>query len=120
MKSRRIQSIAWAFAGLMMTGQAFAEDVPKPAATDEVFMPGLRRIGVMAGQVVECSADADKPAKIGEAMALANQIAIHFGLEAAFNYAGAVGYGSGHAFDKAGCAQSIDGWKVIQAKYLNK
>jgi hypothetical protein len=91
MKSRRIQSIAWAFAGLMMTGQAFAEDMPKPAATDEAFMTGLRRIGVMAGQVVECSADADKPAKIDEAKELANQIAIHFGLKAAFNYAGAVG-----------------------------
>jgi hypothetical protein len=49
-----------------------------------------------------------------------HQIAIHFGLRAAFNYAGAVGYGSGHAFDKANCAQSIDGWKAIQAKYLNK
>jgi hypothetical protein len=71
-------------------------------------------------QVVECSADAEKPAKIDEAMELANQIAIHFGLKAAFNYAGAVGYGSGHAFDKANCTQSIDGWKAIQDKYLNK
>jgi len=24
------------------------------------------------------------------------------------------------AFDKAGCTQSIDGWKAIQAKYINK
>jgi hypothetical protein len=112
--------MALTFACLMATGQAFAEDLPKSAATDDAFMTGLRRIGVMAGQAVECSADADKAAKIGEAMALANQIAIHFGLEAAFNYAGAVGYGSGHAFDKAGCTQSIDGWKAVQAKYLNK
>lgn len=25
-----------------------------------------------------------------------------------------------HTFDKAGCAGSIEGWKAIQAKYLNK
>ncbi|HKM74484.1 MAG TPA: hypothetical protein VJX94_31235 [Stellaceae bacterium] len=74
----------------------------------------------MAGQVVECSADAERQAKIAEAMELANKIAIHFGLKAAFNYVGAVGYGSGHPFDKAGCTQSIDGWKEIQAKYLTK
>jgi hypothetical protein len=105
---------------LTLTGQAFAENVPKPADADETFITGLRRIGVMAGQVVECSAEADRPAKINDAMELANQIAIHFGLRAAFNYAGAVGWGSGHAFDKAGCTQSIEGWKAIQAKYLNK
>jgi hypothetical protein len=74
----------------------------------------------MAGQMIECSADADKQAKIGEAMELANQITIHFGLKAAFNYVGAVGYGSGHAFDKAGCTQSIAGWKEVQTKYLGK
>lgn len=135
MRSRRIQIFALAIACLTLTGPAFAaegvakptdnvakaiDNVPKPAASDQTFIIGLRRIGVMAGQVVECSADADKPAKIDEAMELANQIAIHFGLKAAFNYAGAVGYGSGHAFDKAACVQSINGWKEIQAKYLNK
>jgi len=120
MRSFRIQSFALALVCLTLTGQAFAQNVPKPADTDETFLTGLRKIGVMAGQVVECAPDADKTAKIGEAMELANQIAIHFGLTAAFNYAGAVGYGSGHTFDKAGCAQSIDGWKAIQAKYLNK
>jgi len=74
----------------------------------------------MAGQVVECSADADKQDQISRAMELANQIAIHFGLKAAFTFAGALGYGSGHPFDKAGCGQAVDGWKQIQAKYLNK
>jgi len=120
MRSCRIQFFALALGCLTLTGSAFADNVPKPADTDETFVTGLRRIGVMAGQVVECTADAEKPAKIDEAMELANQIAIHFGLRAAFNYAGAVGYGSGHAFDKANCTQSIDGWKAIQAKYLNK
>ena len=135
MRSRRIQIFALAIACLTLTGPAFAADgvakptdnvakaidnVPKPAASDQTFIIGLRRIGVMAGQVVECSADADKPAKIDEAMELANLIAIHFGLKAAFNYAGAVGYGSGHAFDKAACVESINGWKEIQARYLNK
>src|SRR5271165_6356521 len=119
MRSRRIQTFCSAFAlalgCLVLTGSAFA-DMPKPADADDAFLTGLRRIGVMAGQVVECSGDAEKPVKIGEAMELANQIAIHFGLTAAFNYAGAVGYGSGHAFDKADCTKSIDGWKAIQAK----
>ncbi|MGC2200720.1 MAG: hypothetical protein WA633_11325 [Stellaceae bacterium] len=120
MGSYRSHLFALALGSLTLAGPAFAENVPKPVDTDETFLTGLPRIAVMAGQVVECSADADKPAKIDDAMELANQIAIHFGLRAAFNYAGTVGYGSGHAFDKANCTQSIDGWKAIQAKYLNK
>ncbi len=74
----------------------------------------------MAGQVVECSADADKQDQISRAMELANLIAIHFGLKAAFTFVGSLGYGSGRPFDKAGCSQAIEGWKQIQAKYLNK
>jgi len=97
-----------------------APNVPTPPDADETFLTGLRRVGVMAGQVVECSADAEKQAKIGQAMELANKIAIHFGLKAAFNYVGAVGYGSGHPFDKAECSKSAEGWKEIQAKYLSK
>jgi len=99
---------------------ARAPNVPTPPDADETFLTGLRRVGVMAGQVVECSADAEKQAKIGQAMELANKIAIHFGLKAAFNYVGAVGYGSGHPFDKAECSKSAEGWKEIQAKYLSK
>ena len=135
-----IQSFALALACLTLAGQAFAQTAPAPNApapsapvqatpapnvpaapdTDETFLTGLRRVGVMAGQVVECSADADRQAKIGQAMELANKIAIHFGLKAAFNYVGAVGYGSGHPFDKADCGKSAEGWKEIQAKYLTK
>ena len=74
----------------------------------------------MAGQVVECSADADRQKQISRAMELANLIAIYFGLKAAFTFTGALGYGSGRPFDKATCGQAIDGWKQIQAKYLNK
>jgi hypothetical protein len=97
-----------------------APNVPTPPDADETFLTGLRRVGVMAGQVVECSADAERQVKIGQAMELANKIAIHFGLKAAFNYVGAVGYGSGHAFDKPDCSRAAEGWKEIQAKYLSK
>jgi hypothetical protein len=135
MSLHRIQSFALALACLTLAGQALAQNAPPPSApaqtpaapnvsaapdTDETFLTGLRRVGVMAGQVVECSADAEKQAKIGQAMELANKIAIHFGLKAAFNYVGAVGYGSGHPFDKADCSRSAEGWKEIQAKYLTK
>jgi hypothetical protein len=59
------------FVCLTLAGQAFTDNVPKPAETnvpkptdtDQTFLLGLRRIGVMAGQVVECSAEADKPAR---------------------------------------------------------
>lgn len=94
--------------------------VKTPPDADQDFLIGLRRVGVMAGQVVECSAPADQQMQISQAMELANQIAVHFGLKAAFNFVGALGYGSGHPFDKAGCKQAIDGWKQIQAKYLSK
>src|ERR1700720_13036 len=60
-----------------------AQDVPTPPADNPTFLDGLRRVGVMAGQVVECSADADKQDQISRAMELANLIAIHFGLKAA-------------------------------------
>ena len=116
MSLRRIQSLALALACLTLAGQALAQNapvqtppapsapvpatpaapnVPTPSDADETFLTGLRRVGVLAGQVVECSADADRQAKIGQAMELANKIAIHFGLKAAFNYVGAVGYGFG-------------------------
>ena len=87
-----------------------APNVPAAPDADETFLTGLRRVGVMAGQVVECSTDADRQAKIGQAMELGNKIAIHFGLKAAFNYVGAVGYGSGHPFDKADCIRAAEGW----------
>lgn len=140
MSLHRIQPFVLALACLTLAGQALAQntpapntpapsaplqataapDVPRPPDADETFLTGLRRVGVMAGQVVECSAHAEKQAKIAQAMELANKIAVHFGLRAAFNYVGAVGYGSGHPFDKADCTRSAEGWKEIQAKYLSK
>ena len=63
-----------------------AQDVPTPPADNPSFLDGLRRVGVMAGQVVECSAEADKQDQISRAMELANLIAIHFGLKAAFTF----------------------------------
>jgi hypothetical protein len=98
-----------------------ASKVMTPPDADEAFVTGLRRVGVMAGQAVQCSTTpTDRQAQISEAMELANQIALHFGLRAAFNFVGALGYGSGKPFDKTGCSQAIDGWKEIKAKYLNK
>ena len=97
-----------------------AQIAPNSPASNEAFLTGLRRVGVMAGQVVACSTEKDKQAQISQAMDLANLIAIHFGLKAAFTFVGALGYGSGNPFDKAGCPQAIDGWKQIKAKYLNK
>jgi hypothetical protein len=131
MKTCRTRLALLMFSGLIFAGPAVAQtssgttappahNVPTPPDADQSFLIGLRRVGVMAGQVVECSPGADKQAQISQAMELANQIAIHFGLRAAFNFVGALGYGSGHAFDKAGCSQAIDGWKQIEAKYLNK
>jgi hypothetical protein len=102
------------------TPAAPAQGVPTPPADSQSFLDGLRRVGVMAGQVVECSSDADRQEQISRAMDLANLIAVHFGLKAAFTFTGALGYGSGRPFDKTTCAQAIDGWKQIQAKYLNK
>jgi hypothetical protein len=93
---------------------------PKAADTDENFMLGLRRVGVMIGQVVECSSDTDRPVQIAKVMDLANKIAINFGLKSAFTFVGSVGYGSGHPFEKTECEQANNGWKDIQAKYLNK
>ena len=102
------------------TPAARAQEVPTPPADNPTFLDGLRRVGVMAGQVVECSTDSDKQDQISRAMELANLIAIHFGLKAAFTFTGALGYGSGRPFDKAACIQAIEGWKQIHAKYLNK
>ena len=134
MRSYRLRATILALACLTSAGPALAQnlsttpaapaapaqEVPTPPADNPSFLDGLRRVGVMAGQVVECSAEADKQDQISRAMELANLIAIHFGLKAAFTFTGALGYGSGRPFDKAGCGQAIDGWKQIQAKYLNK
>ena len=131
MRSYQLRAALLALACLTSAGLALAQnppttpappaqEVPTPPADNPTFLDGLRRVGVMAGQVVECSADADKQNEISRAMELANLIAIHFGLKAAFTFTGALGYGSGRPFDKASCGQAIEGGKQIQAKYLNK
>jgi hypothetical protein len=145
MRPRRTYTAALILGGLMLAGPAAAQNASRPAqaqpaqtqtapaqtqtaaqnapqapdANDE-FILGRRRIGVIAGQVVECADEKDRPNKITDAMSLADQIAIHFGLKAAFNYVGAVGYGAGKPFDKANCQQSIANWSEIQSKYANK
>ena len=138
MRSYRIRAVILALAGLTLAAPAPAQKAPGPAGSAtatptlpdqnaktppdpaQAFLTGLRRVGVIAGQVLVCSTDKDRPAQIAQAMELANYIAIDFGLKAAFDFVGALGYGSGHPFDKAGCSQAMDEWKQIQTKYLNK
>ena len=135
MRSHRIRPVILALASLTLAGPALAQKAPGSApgtagAPDQnakaspdpaqAFLTGLRRVGVIAGQVLVCSTDKDRPAQIAQAMELANYIAIDFGLKAAFDFVGALGYGSGHPFDKAGCSQAMDEWKQIQTQYLNK
>lgn len=109
-----------AFAQTANAPAAPAQNVPTPPDADEAFLTGLRRVGVLAGQAIQCSPEAEKKAKISDAMELADQVAMHFGLRAAFSFVGATGYGSGHPFDKAACPQALEGWKNLVAKYLNK
>jgi hypothetical protein len=83
-------------------------------------MTGLRRVGVMAGEVVQCTAEADRKTPIADAMQLSNEIAMHFGLAAAFNFNPAVGYDAGKPFDKSGCSDAVAGWNCIKQKYLSQ
>ena len=83
-------------------------------------MTGIRKIGVMTGQAYACSKEAEQP-QIGQgAIDLATQVALHFGLQAAFVYSGSFGYGIGHEFDHAICPQAIADFKALQAKYLGR
>ena len=135
MRSRYTTFVAFALAGLMIAGPAIAQTTEAPAKgavtspsstghapvdSDAGFMTGLRRIGVMGGQVIQCGPAADHQAEVTSAMDLANLVALHFGLAAAFNFIGAVGYGSGKPFDKSGCAEATAGWNNIKQKYLDQ
>ncbi len=130
MNSQRIRFVLMALAGFGLAGPAFAQapstpaapkqNVPTPPDADEAFLTGLRRVGVLAGQAIQCSPEADRKAQISDAMELADQVALHFGLRAAFSFVGATGYGSGHPFDKSVCPQALESWKGLVAKYLNK
>ncbi len=137
MRARYSTFATFVMAGLMVAGPAIGQTTSAPAQaagssappspaghvavdSDEIFMTGLRRIGVMAGEVVQCAPSEDRKAEVSDAMDLANQVALHFGLAAAFNFIGAVGYGSGQPFDKSGCAQATSGWDNITQKYLTQ
>jgi hypothetical protein len=98
---------------------AFADNPPKKGSdADDAFMTGIRKLGVMSGEAYACSSDADKP-QVGQgAIDLATQVSLHFGLQAAFIFSGSFGYGTGHDFDHAACAQAIADFKALQAKYL--
>ena len=100
---------------------ALAQETQKKGSdADEAFMTGIRKIGVMTGQAYACSKEAEQP-QIGQgAIDLATQVALHFGLQAAFVYSGSFGYGIGHEFDHAICPQAIADFKALQAKYLGR
>jgi hypothetical protein len=130
MNLRRASFILLSGVGLMIAGPAFSQQAPatspaaQPAPTapdsDPAFMQGLRRVGVMAGEVIQCTDEADRKTPISDAMQLSNQIALHFGLAAAFNFSSAVGYGAGKPIDKTACPGAVSGWDGIKQKYLGE
>jgi hypothetical protein len=111
-------------AALLLAGvaiPAFAAGEPKKGSdADEEFMLGIRKVGVMVGQAFACTGE-EARGSIGEdALQLANQIAIHFGLQAAFIFSGSFGYGTGHPFDTTTCPATLANFKTLQQKYLGK
>jgi hypothetical protein len=125
---RMTAAAMWAVAGIT-AGPVLAQQVPlaatPPAAppspgADQDFLLGLRRMGVVAGHAVACAPQRNREPVIESASDLAKEIAMQFGLNAAFHFMGAVGYGSGHPFDKAICAQAEQDWKAIQQKYMGQ
>jgi hypothetical protein len=115
-------------AALLVGGPAFAQGAPasappaSPASPggDQTFLLGLRRIGVVAGHAVACAADKDKQAVIERATDLAGELAMQFGLNASFQFVGAVGYGTGRPFDMATCKDANAEWNRIQQKYFEQ
>ena len=118
-RTRDVVLTAMLLAGL--AGSAFAADEPKKGSdADEEFMLGIRKVGVMVGEAFVCTGDAAGTGVGQDALQLANQIAPHFGLQAAFVFSGAFGYGTGHTFDKATCPATLANFKSVQQKYLGK
>jgi hypothetical protein len=104
-----------------LAGSAFSADEPRKGSdADEEFMLGIRKVGVMVGEAFVCAGDAAGTGVGQDALQLANQIATHFGLQAAFIFSGSFGYGTGHTFDKATCPETLANFKSLQQKYLGK
>jgi hypothetical protein len=111
------------FGGPGLAQEARPDASPARAASpgsDQTFLLGLRRIGVVAGHAVTCAADNNKKAVIESATDLAKEIALQFGLNAAFQFVGAVGYGTGRPFDMTTCKDASAEWSRIQQKYLEQ
>jgi hypothetical protein len=121
----RFQRKACVLAGILSTslltsGASGADEPKKGSDADEEFMLGIRKVGVMVGEAFVCSGDAAGAGVGQDALELANQIATHFGLQAAFVFSGSFGYGTGHTFDKATCPETLANFKALQQKYLGK
>jgi hypothetical protein len=116
-----MRSILTAIAlAVSLNAPAFADAVKKGNDADPDFMTGVKKLGVMSGETFSCSPEADRQSVGEDALALANQIALHFGLQVAFIYSGAFGWGSGHDFDHKTCPDTLANFKDLQHKYLNK
>jgi hypothetical protein len=111
--------VAFLLTGVAMP--AFAAGEPKKGSdADEEFMLGIRKVGVMVGQAFTCTGEEARGAIGEDALQLANQIATHFGLQAAFIFSGSFGYGTGHPFDTTTCPATLANFKTLQQKYLGK
>ena len=121
---RKLPVRTFILAALLLTGVAmpvFAAGEPKKGSdADEEFMLGIRKVGVMVGQAFACTGEEARGAIGEDALQLANQIATHFGLQAAFIFSGSFGYGTGHPFDTTTCPATLANFKTLQQKYLGK
>jgi len=115
----RITIAACALA-VVFSAQAFAAEPKKGSDADDEFMLGMRKVGVMVGEAFMCTGEDGRSGIGADALQLANQIATHFGLQAAFVFSGSFGYGTGHEFDKGTCPATLANFKAIQQKYLVK
>ncbi|HEX4259564.1 MAG TPA: hypothetical protein VHY76_00535 [Acetobacteraceae bacterium] len=77
-------------------------------------------MGVVAGRAAACEPQGSRSAVIEGAANLGRELAFQFGLNAAFHFIGSVGYGSGHAFDRATCPKVEQDWKALQQKYTGQ
>ncbi len=140
---RTTAAAAWA-AACIVAGPALAQQVPatgrppgsstptRPGSAsaaasavaapgdDRAFLLGLRRMGAVAGRAAACEPEGSRSAVIENAANLGRELAFQFGLNAAFHFIGSVGWGSGHAFDRATCPKVEQEWKALQQKYMGQ
>ena len=95
-------------------GTTIANQMP---GSDEPFIIGLRRIGVIAGRHVACLPQDEQRAQIEKMSDVGMDLTSEYGLRVAFNFIGAAGYGSGLPVVKADCPRVAASWAAIVQKY---